>query len=179
MPYWLRTVFNWLILGSLALAGLTFLGVGGSALYQAAQSETWPVTEGLIITTEVASAADGTPLRQVHSVYEYEIDGKTYTGDSHAFGETDFPSVEAAEQRAKEFPAGTPVDVYHHPEKHGRSTLTPGTGTHLYRLPLTGLSLLVIGIPAAFFALRAAEKKALRRVRGEPRRTAPELPRSG
>ena len=149
-----RPIFRWLVLGITAVAGITYLVLGGIQLYHAHQSETWPSVTGLVVTTEVRDGSE-----QLHSVYEYEVDSKTYTGDQFAFGETSLPSPEAARERAEAFPAGTPVEVFHHPTRHGHSTLKTGAPNHLYRMPLTGVALLFIGIPLARFALLSAEKR--------------------
>ncbi len=150
----LRPLFRWLILGITTAAGILYLALGGHQLFHAHQSESWPSTEGMIITTEVLDGSE-----QVHAIYEYEVDSKTYTGDQLAFGEIALPSPEAARTRAAEFPAGTPVKVFHHPKKHGRSTLETGATKHLYQMPLTGAALLFIGVPLAWIALRAAERR--------------------
>ena len=152
-----RPIFRWLVLGFIAAAGITYLVLGGHQLFYAHQSKSWPSVGGLIITTEVRDGNE-----QMHSVYEYTVDAKTYTGDQLAFGETSLPTPEAARNRAEQYPAGTPVLVYHHPKKHGHSTLKTGAGTHLYRMPLTGAALLFFGVPLARMALLAAERRRLR-----------------
>ena len=131
--------------------------LGGHQLYHAHRSESWPSVDGMIITTEVRDGSE-----QLHSVYEYVVDSKTYTGDQLAFGETSLPTPEAARKRAEEFPAGTPVKVFHDPTRHGHSTLKTGARSHLYLMPLTGAALLFFGVPLARMALLAAERRRLR-----------------
>ncbi len=112
-----------LVLGGL---GIFLIIYAQSSKRKALQSQSWPVTKGIItestIKTKVDEEMGNTYLPIIR--YTYEVGGMMYEGKRIAFGSgMEFNS----HQKAAEFLVGYPVDhevsVYYNPEKPNEAVL--------------------------------------------------------
>ena len=115
---------------------LIVLGVGWLYLFvprfartlrRAIASTRWPKAEGRVISSEVdmrvlgraGMVHGGGRVRQTHIfvpriIYEYSVDGVTYSSDTLSFGRVGY-SIKSATRIASEYPEGKPVAVYYDP----------------------------------------------------------------
>lgn len=121
--------------GLLILAVSLFLG------RQQQASVGWPSVEGRVINTYLEEYRDAeqevsyTP----RIIYEYRLDGQTYTSQQIAFGiEQSYGSQNRAGDVLDEFPVGSPVTVYYDPDNPGNAVLDRSTGRNTFFIILGG-----------------------------------------
>jgi len=139
-----------------AASGLVLVIVGIVKLVQADASSSWPTVKGKIASCEVTKRGSkgrgrrgrknrGTSKYYAAVVYEYSVDGKQHTGDRISFGTVGGTRTKA-EEDAKRYAEGSPVDVYYKPDDPAQAVLEPGQKASIYTFPGVGLFFTLIGI---------------------------------
>jgi len=132
---------------------------GVRELRRALESANWPVVQGTVVSSAVASEIDRAvgsdishplpPVRMYKASirYRYEVSGKVYEGQRIDFGPT-FASSWAtpAASAIVAYPAGKVVDVRVSPSEPSLSVLVPGAKWELYALLFVGAAFSAIGI---------------------------------
>jgi hypothetical protein len=98
------------------------------SLRRSKQSESWPFTEGEIISSHVKSrhGSDGGTSYSAAVRYEYEVDGATYVSRTISFGSKLYFGRSSAQDVVAMYPAGEKVTVYYNPNHPKIATLEPG-----------------------------------------------------
>jgi hypothetical protein len=111
------------------------------------QSQSWPYTEGTILSSRVKQAGqyDSTQYR-VAVRYQYVVDGTTYTSRRRAFGLRYSTGRHDARKVADEYSAGTTVTVYYDPKNPKLAALEPGIAVENFIVLAVCLVFLVIGL---------------------------------
>ena len=119
-----------LYLGVLLAVGLGLLSAGAWLVWRVralgAASLTWPIAEGTIKSSRVATHdAEGIEKYVAKVVYDYTVRGKIYVGDCVRFGVYAGDRQEA-QQDVDKYPVGARVEVRYAPRQPQTSTLEPG-----------------------------------------------------
>jgi hypothetical protein len=126
-------------------------------LHQPLRARRWPVVQGTILSSKVASrwitdnSHDGSSGRyfQAHVVYEYSVTGQRYQGNRHGRSSTWLGSETSAKKIAARFAKGSAISVYCDPENPKRSMIWPHVGFVSWMAPLTALALSMVALWAA------------------------------
>lgn len=119
---------------------LVAIGVGaliwGYGSYKKSQeAKSWPTTEGKVISSEVDSrfsrSKGGTRSRHKTNysakvLFEYDVDGKTYTSDKVSLAEYSSSVRSEAQQVVDKYPVNESVIVYYDPTNPEIAILEPG-----------------------------------------------------
>ncbi len=150
----LKNVFNF---GNLLLWGVPvlFIGVAGilvlSAVYLTLRSmaaKSWPRTQGKVLSALVEkSYSDNTPYYRPLIAYQFQVNGHDYQCDHLAFGqrtgaEPDERGRLKAEEKAKQYPVGSTVQVFYNPGNPADAVLevrTVGVGCMIGSAILLGI----------------------------------------
>jgi len=110
------------------VGALTFYFFGWPPLKYAYESESWPMTSGIVIKSEVDSwMKDGKTQYGAVIKYSYQVDGKEYF--AYGIGVNNSSAninMSAAKALVQEYPVGKTVDVYYDPELPDAAALKPG-----------------------------------------------------
>jgi formylglycine-generating enzyme required for sulfatase activity len=154
-------IFLLLLLFS-AIAAWTFVAELRAQI-RGGQSESWPSTEGEILSSDVEerpfpvslgenSASYHTPV----VCYEYEVNGTLYESRTFSVGSKLFLIQSRAEEVIARYPVGKKVRVYYDPNNPEMATLEPGISAgSLVLLGLKAVALIVL-LWALFSALPSA-----------------------
>ena len=130
--------------------GLLLLTVGGAiaTLYylreaiRGLDSKRWPSTNGTVIASEISSVFYETVTYFPNIKYEYVLESEKYSSRKIAFL-NDFSSIGLEPMsNTFQYPVGTHVKVYYHPNKPELSVLSPGFSPNLWVLLRFGIGLL-------------------------------------
>jgi hypothetical protein len=130
----------------------------GEAALLAWLSTDWRKTEA----TVVESASEGSCWRRtgvVHKlVYSYTVGTAKYTGSRKSFASAPCQSETDAKRVATEFPVGSKLQVWVHPEQPHLSVVFPGqlSAGDYWQLVALGLSIVLLPWAAWRYARRAA-----------------------
>src|SRR5262245_2949042 len=115
-------LFVWLV--GWTVVSVIFAGAIGYALVQQARAATFPTADGHITHSGVQTGAnsDGEASYRLTIVYEYEVDGRRYTGTRYCFAEMG-TNTNAWHKIAAELPVGTDVRVSYDPDNPAESLL--------------------------------------------------------
>ncbi len=118
------------LLVKVAVALIVGLHSGASAVTEAIrglQSESWPMTSGVILTSRVEYIPDEEyPSYKASVSYEYSDLNHIYISTRVRFSTFRWGDRESAKRLVSQFPVGMSVPVYFHPEKPTLSTIEPG-----------------------------------------------------
>jgi len=116
------------------------------SLRRGKQSETWPFTEGEVVSSHVKSRhdSDGDTSYSAAVRYEYEIGGATYVSRTISFGSKLYFGRFSAEEVVAIYPVGEKVTVYYDPNHPKIATLEPGISVG---------SFVVLGLSAVFLVV--------------------------
>jgi hypothetical protein len=123
------------------------------SLRRSKQSESWPFTEGEVISSQVKGRRD-TEWSSFHSAevrYQYMVDDTaSYVSDTISFGSKLYLGRPSAEEVVAMYPVGAKVTVYYDPHKPQLATLE--TGISVGNFIVLGLSamFLLIGLGILF-----------------------------
>ncbi|OQY06105.1 MAG: hypothetical protein B6I22_06265 [Desulfobacteraceae bacterium 4572_123] len=132
-------------------------------------SESWPSTNGFIISsmvkTDLGKSDDDEPKYKASITYKYTIDGIEYTGERISFSAGTFLKKGKADSLVFRYPKGKKVKVYYDPEKLHDAVLERGRSSSM-NFPI------VIGIFVIFICLipilRVLRKKKKTNVYQQP-----------
>ncbi|MCA9918240.1 MAG: DUF3592 domain-containing protein [Anaerolineales bacterium] len=117
-------------------AGIGISIWGWSVLQNARVSESWPVTDGEILTSNVRIDNDDDGTSYFGDVtFRYAVDDVVYTSDTVSFGQYGSSNRGHAEEIVTKYPAGNGVTVHYDPADPGTAVLEPGvTGSSYFML---------------------------------------------
>ena len=132
----------------IALAGwMIAFWLGKPIRDQALASSSWPIAEGRVIRSALDERRDeGKQLVTADIGYEYELDGKAFTGTRVWFGD-DYWSSPGSEFRdaVARYPVGTPLKVHYDPAAPDASVLEPGATWSSSLAYFLGIAMLAVG----------------------------------
>lgn len=119
--------------------------------------KSWPTTPGLVVSSSVIGERAFRP----QIVYEYDVEGITFTDTSFL----DMPSFggrnnrrEAADTMAAEYPVGKTVTIHYDPESPALSHLKVGAPWSVYgKMGLAGV-LIILGLVIEFVLIRTRRR---------------------
>lgn len=119
------------------------LGNETLSLRRGKQSESWPFTEGEVVSSHVKSRhdSDGDISYSAAVRYEYVVDNTTYVSRTISFGRKLYFGRSSAEEVVATYPVGEKVTVYYDPDNPKIATLEPGISVG---------SFIVLGLSAVF-----------------------------
>ena len=134
------------------IVGIGLLAWSGYTYTKASASQSWPSTQGQVVTSEVKktthTSQNGTkwvfkPILK----YEYSVDNLDFTGNRIRF--TSFEINHEKEHKAKReisaYPVGKKVSVFYNPNNPTDAVLVVGVGSRVYMGFGLGILLLAIG----------------------------------
>ena len=108
-------------------AGIGISIWGWSVLQNARVSETWPTTDGEILTSNVRIDNDDDGTSYFGDVtFRYVVDDVVYTSDSVSFGQYGSSNRGHAEEIVARYPTGNGVTVHYDPADPETAVLEPG-----------------------------------------------------
>jgi hypothetical protein len=129
---------------------------GWNVLQNARVSESWPSTNGEIISSTVRVDDDDDGTSYFGDVtFRYVVADLAYTADNVSFGQYGSSNRSHAEDIVAKYPVGSQVTVYYDPDAAQTAVLEPGVTWSSYFI--IGMGLLFICIPlvvAPFMLLR-------------------------
>lgn len=150
-----RLIAN-LVASVLFIAGLAITPDNAKTFMEALRSTHWPHTEGQIVSSKMASRhrsrgglAHGRTGYGPKILYEYKVNGNTYTSNRIHFVRT-FSSMSSASRRLSEYPVGKQVLVYYNPHEASKAVLEPGLSLSAGSPLFLGL-LMILLCSMAFF----------------------------
>ncbi len=149
--------------GIVIFMGLVFLVMGVSVFSKAVVTQDWVRVKGKIVSsgeavqsrlvTDMTNNADGmtstttgTMTYSVNVVYEYQFQGKNYTGSQIGLSSVDFSNRAAAQRKASQYSSGGEVSVFVHPSVPEESILEREESGVALGFLLTGILFGLLGI---------------------------------
>ncbi len=116
-------LFCWLFI----VIGLVLVGVGGRMLIKSLRTEHWPMTDGIVRSSQIKphSDNDGGTTYSAEVTYTYDVAGVNYDGDKVAIGEMS-SSSEYARGIVDRYPTGRKVSVHYSPTNPAEAVLETG-----------------------------------------------------
>lgn len=140
-----------------AVAALTY---GAKTVLEAQAMQEWPTCRGVIIKSETRwqRGTDGGSSTLIADVqYRYEVEGRTYQGDSISQGQYGSNDPAHARQEAGQYPLGSLVDVHYDPDDPQHSFLE----TNWHWLNAIALVVGSIALIAGLFLIRQSTRLKL------------------
>lgn len=162
-------MFLKIVFGTMVLIGVLMSGFGIYFIGQGYEAEGWTKVEGRVVSSTIQvdidihsrSAKSEEQRRYCPSItYEWQVDGKTYTGSRYRLGETHEKYKERAEAgaAAARFRTGEPITVYYDKDHPSQAVLDPSLSVGVF-VPLP-LGLLFLALGGSYFLFREAFDKA-------------------
>ncbi len=146
--------FAAIILGQQRYVGWVLIALSPGALVWSvrrlmdnAKSRNWPTVKGEITKSQAWQyryTRSGSKFYVPRLTYQYNVDGKIYTGGPLIFGKTGLPT-----EVLKPYPPGRAITVYYAPHDPRQNMLRPGNKARDYLVLLVPLGLLVYGLAMA------------------------------
>jgi len=113
------------------LLGLGLLSRSFDVYKEWMDAKSWPSAAGHIIASRVVSrmSAEATMPPKKYGLkvlYEYSVNGETYTADRISFGDNGADSFALANEYIRKYPKDKAVDVLYNPENPRIAVLAPG-----------------------------------------------------
>jgi hypothetical protein len=100
---------------------------GRMSIRRAADSEKWPVVQGVVLETSVAAVREEGRQRFRPSVrYNYEVDGKRYEGSRLQWASEGFRKFTRARRLLDRYRTGNTVKVHYDPSRPATAVLLTG-----------------------------------------------------
>ena len=155
-----KYIIAWAFVTLFAATGCTAVYYGGRGIIMGAASSKWPSVKGTIKKCEPIRSSSNEKNRHstvyhARVIYEFTVDGKTFTGDQYSYGEPTQGSYSSADSAKKQFPQGTGIKVHYDPADPRESVLEAGIiwskslGWLVVGLILVGLTSLVAWVRVA------------------------------
>ena len=117
-------IYNFILL-VLFLFGLGLLAYGIFNGYRSMKAESWPVAEGIILTSQIErSISNGERRYRAIIRYSYQVNGNTYQNNRVSY--VNVSTKGYAEKLVGRYPVDHTVDVYYNPNKPSESVLSAG-----------------------------------------------------
>jgi hypothetical protein len=151
----------------------------GTTAFQQVWAFTWPAADGVVVRSGVQTR----DVNRLSIAYEYEVDGRTYTGTRYSYGEVG-TDTRHWHKVAAELPAGTPVTVRYDPADPAESLLQPGLNGFVLSMIwfLTPFNIIAVGGWVWFLNSRPFDpgrRRCVRTIRGGYRVKLPGYSRAG
>jgi hypothetical protein len=147
--------FMWIFMGIWSAVVVPFNGLAGWTLWQQTRTADFAETEGVITksTLKCHSGSKGGKTYSLDVEYDYEVDGRKFTGTRYCYGEMSTNDGTWSKVQ-KELPAGKTVPVYYDPADPSDAVLRRGlTGIPLFLFWfLTPFNVVLVG--GWYFTLR-------------------------
>lgn len=150
---------NHIIVAVTLVIGGSFIFKGLKNIYFAQKSLQWPITEGRIISSGIEqqkrtyvkyTGVKKETAYDAQILYEYEIDGISYSGNRVAYAGRFFMKDQVfAKFEVKQYPTGEKVSVSYHPLKPETSVLKPGLPPLAWIEPAFGVIVILLGAVTA------------------------------
>ncbi|HYP06758.1 MAG TPA: DUF3592 domain-containing protein [Bryobacteraceae bacterium] len=149
------------------MTGGAMLLAGGSNLYRAYASQSWPSTTGEIVYDDVDATTSTTrdqgrtrtsTTYGARIIFKYEAGGKVRYSNTRRFGELAGSDEEWANAIADKYPYGVKLPVYYHPADPNLAILEPGITSEAYWIPGAGLAFFLFGLAAALIIVPEMRK---------------------
>jgi hypothetical protein len=149
-----------LIMPIFFIAGIFLAKYGGSVLDNAKASAEWPTVQGTVMHSDVVrERGTGDNRGKYHYeadvMFEFELDGQTYSSNNVSFGEYASSQASHAREIVRRYPEGSRVTVYYNPEDPDTAVLEPGVSWSSYILLGMGILFCAIGFFGFFGCLVA------------------------
>jgi hypothetical protein len=133
----------------LVIAGIIILAIGGFRAREAIISLQWPDISAVIISAELESirVSPGHSTRHKAIVlYEYIVDGKSYTGDKVSFTDSPRKDPNHGQLIVKKYPKGKSVKAFYNPKDHAEAVLERSGEWYLLPEFYLGTILIIVGL---------------------------------
>ena len=128
-------------------AGIGISILGWSVLQNARISESWPVTDGEIISSNVRVDTDDDGTSYYGDVtFRYVVNDVVYTSDNVSFGQYGSSDRDLAESIVSRYPAGNGVTVHYDPAAPETAVLEPGVTWSSYLMLVFGAIFVCIAL---------------------------------
>lgn len=152
--------FAWLFPIPFVIAGAVTLTLGVRSLWFARESSSWPSTSGVVIHSDVeTSRGNKGTTYQAEIMYDYEVDGSTYSSNRVGYGDYGSSNPSPARQMVNRYPKGKSVTVYYQEEDPEQSCLEPGVHGRTYFLPSFGAVFFFAGLGMWIYLPRVVRKQ--------------------
>lgn len=137
---------------------------GTSDMELAKQSESWPIADGKIISSEVvrktSSSSNGGSSTTYHAEvsYQYNADGRSYTGERVSFGQYGSSNRSHASDIVNRYKPGSTVQVFYKYDEPSVAVLETGAGFGVWMLVIIGSIFSIAGV-VMFWKLPATMNK--------------------
>ena len=157
----MRFLFSRLFPLPFMIAGGLILYFGSRNLQRAKDSSDWPTAQGVVqrSSVEYHDSDEGGGTYHAEVMYEFTVDGATFSGNCVAFGDYGSSNPSHARRIVNKYPKGTAVNVYYMRENPEVCVLEPGLKGQTWFLPAFGLVFFVVGSLIAMFLPRALRKQ--------------------
>ena len=138
----------WMAFSSIfVVVGFVVMGFGINSLSNARASESWPSTEGVVISSTVDShrSQDTGTTYSAEINYEYSVNNETLNSNSIKFGKVSTGNPSDARKYVNKYPAGQSVKVYYNEEDPYEAVLEPGVHASTWFLPVFGAVFALFG----------------------------------
>jgi hypothetical protein len=149
------------MLGFFAI-GVLFMRTAVGGRIKSKQAQSWPVVKGRVVTSEVVEDRYRDPTGKAtiafvpNVVYEYNVEGQTYSSRNVIFGQTNYDYL-VASRICEKFAVDATPDVYYNPAKPAESVLVPKS-TEGMRSLVPGIFFIVAGILIGLVAILFPEE---------------------
>jgi len=139
---------------------------GTSDMELAKQSESWPIAEGKIISSEItrktSSSSNGGSSTTYHAEvsYQYTAEGRSYTSDRVSFGQYGSSDRDHAQDIVNRYQSGETVQVFYKFDDPSVAVLEPGIGFGVWIFTIVGVIFSVLGV-VMFWKLPTAMNKKI------------------
>lgn len=152
--------FAWLFPIPFVIAGAVTLTLGVRSLWFARESSSWPSTSGVVIQSDVeTSRGNKGTTYQAEIMYDYEVDGSTYSSNRVGYGDYGSSNPSPARQMVNRYPKGKSVTVYYQEEDPEQSCLEPGIHGRTYFLPSFGAVFFFAGLAMWIYLPRVIRRQ--------------------
>ena len=124
-----------------AIIGLGLTLLGSVKLKNAAETNRWPLTNGTVISSDVA----GTMKYHPFVSYTYTVDSAVYTSDRISSMNFNTKNRSVVEEVLKKYPLGSEIRVYYNNTDPSIALLEPGI--NIGNILLLGFGIIVLAIP--------------------------------
>ena len=130
--------------------GLLSLGLGIVGYWESLESNTWPTTDGVVVSSGIVNLSQTISGRRQYKaqvIYEYTVNGQVYTSDGVTYSDS-FGSRGRAEATAARYQSDMPVTVYYAPDNPARAILETGPSSRQFMFMGVGMCNLAIPLLA-------------------------------
>lgn len=145
------------------LAGIGCLVYAIINVQRAWASRSWPTVQGVVLSAEVKRSQTkhgNTTTWSYRAVvrYDFQVDGKPYSGDKISFVDFGSRNASLANTRANRYAAGKTVTVHYDPSNPQICVLEPGFSVFAWMSLIGGFGFLSVGAALGYVSLVKARR---------------------